>query len=161
MVANQDLFDLFGDIVKSLPYLSVVIPFRNDDYSENALEKFNFLLKLLISQLEENRIAAEIIIVDWNSPYSEHPLINEIRIKQNSEYVSVVVYGGCHAEELVGRAIPDVRDKVTIITKFSARHSRAADVIVVAERRLKRLERTTSMCICRIGPTHKFPLNVY
>ena len=45
MVANQDLFDLFGDIVKSLPYLSVVIPFRNDDYSENALEKFNFSLK--------------------------------------------------------------------------------------------------------------------
>jgi hypothetical protein len=92
MVANQDLFDLFGDIVKSLPYLSVVIPFRNDDYSESALEKFNFSLKLLIGQLEENRITSEIVIVDWNSPDFENPLINEIRIKQNSEYVSVVVY---------------------------------------------------------------------
>ncbi len=49
------------------------------------------------------------------------------------------VYGGGHAEELVGRAVAGVRDKVTIVTKFSAEHSRAADVIAAAERSLKRL----------------------
>jgi aryl-alcohol dehydrogenase-like predicted oxidoreductase len=49
------------------------------------------------------------------------------------------VYGGGHAEELVGRAVAGVRDKVTIVTKFSAEHSRAVDVIAAAERSLKRL----------------------
>ncbi len=49
------------------------------------------------------------------------------------------VYGDGHAEELVGRAVAGVRDKVTIVTKFSAEHSRAADVIAAAERSLKRL----------------------
>jgi len=49
------------------------------------------------------------------------------------------VYGDGHAEELVGRAVSGVRDKVTIVTKFSAEHSRAADVIAAAERSLKRL----------------------
>ena len=49
------------------------------------------------------------------------------------------VYGGGHAEELVGRAVAGIRDKVTIITKFSAEHSRATDVIAAAERSLKRL----------------------
>lgn len=91
-MANQDLFDLFSDIVKSSTYLSVVIPFRNDNYSANALQKFIFSLKVLVGQLEENRIAAEIIIVDWNPPDLELPLFKEIGIKQNSEYVSVVVY---------------------------------------------------------------------
>jgi aryl-alcohol dehydrogenase-like predicted oxidoreductase len=49
------------------------------------------------------------------------------------------VYGGGHAEELVGRAVAGVRDKVTIVTKFSAEHSRAVGVIAAAERSLKRL----------------------
>jgi len=49
------------------------------------------------------------------------------------------VYGDGHAEELVGRAVAGVRDKVTIVTKFSAEHSRAVDVIAAAERSLKRL----------------------
>ncbi len=50
------------------------------------------------------------------------------------------VYGEGHAEELVGRAIADVRDQVVIMTKFSAEHAAADDVIAAAERSLKRLK---------------------
>jgi len=49
------------------------------------------------------------------------------------------VYGDGHAEELVGKAIAGVRNEVTIVTKFSAEHSSAADVIAAAERSLNRL----------------------
>ncbi|HNP27548.1 MAG TPA: aldo/keto reductase [Nitrospirales bacterium] len=49
------------------------------------------------------------------------------------------VYGAGHSEELVGRAIKEVRDEVFIVSKFSAEHSRAAQVIAAAEGSLRRL----------------------
>lgn len=49
------------------------------------------------------------------------------------------VYGDGHAEELIGKALAGVRDRVCIVSKFSAEHSAAAEVIAAAERSLKRL----------------------
>ena len=49
------------------------------------------------------------------------------------------VYGDGHAEELIGRAVAGIRDRVCIVTKFSAEHSRAAEVVAAAERSLRRL----------------------
>jgi len=49
------------------------------------------------------------------------------------------VYGDGHAEELVGKAVSGIRDRVQIVTKFSAEHSRAAEVVAAAERSLLRL----------------------
>lgn len=49
------------------------------------------------------------------------------------------VYGDGHAEELIGKAVAGVRDRVCIVTKFSAEHSAASEVIAAAERSLKRL----------------------
>ena len=49
------------------------------------------------------------------------------------------VYGDGHAEELVGEAVAGIRHQACIVTKFSAQHSAAADVIAAAERSLKRL----------------------
>jgi len=49
------------------------------------------------------------------------------------------VYGDGHAEELVGKAVAGMRRKACIVTKFSAQHSNAVDVIAAAERSLKRL----------------------
>jgi hypothetical protein len=74
------------------PYLSIVIPFRNDNYSPNAIEKLNLSLKILIDQLNGIKLDSEIIIIDWNSPDPKKPLINEIAIKKNSKNVSLYVY---------------------------------------------------------------------
>lgn len=49
-------------------------------------------------------------------------------------------YGGGHTEELVGRAIKGVRDKVFIATKVSPDHLKFYDVIGSCEGSLKRLE---------------------
>lgn len=74
------------------PYLSIVIYFRNDNYTPNAIKKFNLSLKILIRQLDSIKLHSEIIIVDWNSPDPNKPLINEISIKNNSQNVTLYVY---------------------------------------------------------------------
>ena len=58
------------------PYLSIIISFRNDNYYlSNAIERFNFALNTLVNQLNDAKIDSEIILVDWNSPNPEKPLI--------------------------------------------------------------------------------------
>ena len=49
------------------------------------------------------------------------------------------VYGAGHSEELVGRAVQGMRERVFIATKFSPEHARYQDVILSAERSLQRL----------------------
>ena len=48
------------------PYLSIVIPFINDNYSQNEIDKLNFSIDVLKKQLDRIKIKAEIIIVYWN-----------------------------------------------------------------------------------------------
>mgnify|MGYP001979476106 CR=1 FL=1 len=73
------------------PYLSIVIPFRNDNYSPNATEKLNIGLQILINQLDEIKIETEIIIIDWSSPDPEKPLTDEIVIS-GGKYVTLLSY---------------------------------------------------------------------
>lgn len=49
------------------------------------------------------------------------------------------VYGAGHAEELVGQAISGRRHEVVLMTKFSAEHSRAPDIVSALEGSLRRL----------------------
>jgi aryl-alcohol dehydrogenase-like predicted oxidoreductase len=49
------------------------------------------------------------------------------------------VYGDGHAEELVGRAVTGKRNDVYIVTKFSAQHGRAEEIVSAAEGSLRRL----------------------
>jgi len=49
------------------------------------------------------------------------------------------LYGGGHAEELVGRAIAGRRDRVFLASKFNPGHSRYRDVVAAAEASLRRL----------------------
>ena len=48
-------------------------------------------------------------------------------------------YGEGHAEELVGQAIAGRRDKLIVLSKFSAERSRSDQIIAAAEGSLKRL----------------------
>jgi diketogulonate reductase-like aldo/keto reductase len=53
------------------------------------------------------------------------------------------IYGSGHAEEIVGKAIKGLRDKVFIATKVSSEHLRYDDVIKAAEGSLRRLNIST------------------
>lgn len=81
-----------SDDKKWTPYISFVIAFRNDNYTENAIAKFNFALNVLLEQLDKAKIESEIIIVDWNSPDPKKPLLDEINISYKSDYISVCLY---------------------------------------------------------------------
>ena len=74
------------------PYISFVIGFRNDNYTENANEKLNLSLNTLIYQLDTFALDSEIIIVDWNTPKARRALFDEIKLQVNSKFVSVVIY---------------------------------------------------------------------
>jgi diketogulonate reductase-like aldo/keto reductase len=50
------------------------------------------------------------------------------------------LYGGGHAEEIVGQAIRGIRDQVCVASKFNPAHNARADVILAAERSLQRLK---------------------
>ena len=50
------------------------------------------------------------------------------------------VYGNGHSEELVGKAIQGMRDKVFVATKFSPEHNSYDDVLSSAEGSLRRLK---------------------
>jgi len=62
----------------SYPYLSIVIPCRNDEYAGNMLEKLLASLTILIAQLNRYSISSEIIIVDWNPPKERKTLSEEL-----------------------------------------------------------------------------------
>ncbi|MFM7325118.1 MAG: aldo/keto reductase, partial [Nodosilinea sp.] len=50
------------------------------------------------------------------------------------------IYGDGYAEELLGRALVDVRDRVVIATKVFSTHLKAAEVITACEQSLRRLQ---------------------
>lgn len=72
--------------IKDRPYFSVVIPSRNDSYSEDMLKKFTIGLSTLINQLNYYKIKSEIIIVEWNPPRESRKLSDELFFFKNLHY---------------------------------------------------------------------------
>jgi len=73
------------------PYLSLIIPAQNHDHPSCALPAQNTCLALLCRQLEEHRIASEILIVDYN-PLADRPgLAESLRPPSSSACVTVKV----------------------------------------------------------------------
>lgn len=50
------------------PYLSIVIASRNDGYLGDLIERLTIFQKCLLLQLEQYRLNAELIVVEWNPP---------------------------------------------------------------------------------------------
>ncbi|TRZ96031.1 hypothetical protein D4R78_01840 [bacterium] len=59
------------------PYLSIVIPSRNDNYGGDLLRRMELSLRGLFEQLEKYRLESELILVDWNPP-AEMPLLKDV-----------------------------------------------------------------------------------
>jgi hypothetical protein len=50
------------------PYLSVVVTARNDDHGGNLRARMQTFVNGLISQCRRHRVAAELIMIEWNPP---------------------------------------------------------------------------------------------
>lgn len=73
------------------PYLSLVIPTQNHDHPSCALTVQNTCLALLQRQLEEHRIASEILVIDYN-PLPDRPVLSEsLRVPSSRGCVTVQV----------------------------------------------------------------------
>src|SRR5579862_72645 len=62
------------------PYLSLVIPTRNDTYPSNVLAIQNKCLAVLQRQMEDAGIPAEIIVVEYNPDPSRPPLRESLQV---------------------------------------------------------------------------------
>jgi hypothetical protein len=72
------------------PYLTVVIPTRNDTYPSNVVAVQNKSLLILQRQLENARIESEIIVVEYN-PDPSRPHLHECLRVDQGQYVSIRV----------------------------------------------------------------------
>jgi len=63
--------------LKEIPYLSIIMTSRNDDYGGNALRRMQISINGRLEQLERHRIESELILVDWNPP-ADRPLLKDV-----------------------------------------------------------------------------------
>ncbi|MGD0335698.1 MAG: aldo/keto reductase [Candidatus Omnitrophota bacterium] len=80
---------------------------------------------------------------EGEDPYGDNHRINILRLGIDLGMTLIdtaEVYGNGHSEEVVGRAIEGIREKVFISTKFSSEHSHYQDVKSSLEKSLRRLD---------------------
>ena len=73
----------------SAPYLTFVLGSRNDDYAETMLLRLQTTLEVFVAQLEEHRLDAEIVIVEWNPPQNRPPLAEALRLPGSTAHVTI------------------------------------------------------------------------
>ncbi len=61
----------------SNPYISIVIPARNDDYGFGFLHRLQVFLDTFLTLCENHNLDTELIIVEWNPP-PETPRLREV-----------------------------------------------------------------------------------
>src|SRR5689334_1183710 len=71
----------------SYPYLSLVIPTRNDNYA-NVVIAQNKCLSILQRQLEDEKIVSEIIVVEYNPDPCQPRLYETLKVEPG-QYVTI------------------------------------------------------------------------
>ena len=71
------------------PYLTIVIPSRNDNHGGDLLERMQTSLNGLIEQLENYKIDSEIILIDWNPPEGKVHLKDAIKWPKDVKYCTI------------------------------------------------------------------------
>ena len=61
------------------PYLSVAVGSRNDDHGGNLLRRTQAFVDALFGQCDRFGVQVELVLVDWNPPADEPPLVEAIR----------------------------------------------------------------------------------
>jgi glycosyltransferase involved in cell wall biosynthesis/MoaA/NifB/PqqE/SkfB family radical SAM enzyme/predicted O-methyltransferase YrrM len=72
-------------------YLSVVVTTRNDDHGGNHLHRFQVFLDHLADMCARHRLAAELIVVEWNPDPSRPSLVQAMRWPDPSRLASRVI----------------------------------------------------------------------
>ena len=78
------------DATMPQPYISLVIPTRNDSYPSNILAVQNKSLLILQRQLEAARLESEILIIEYNADPSRPPLRESLQVHEG-RYVTIKV----------------------------------------------------------------------
>ncbi len=63
----------------SEPYLSIVVPSRNDNHGGDLLKRMQIFVTALLEQCRRHQIPSELIIVEWNPPADRPPLAEALR----------------------------------------------------------------------------------
>jgi hypothetical protein len=71
------------------PYLSIVLPSRNDDHGGNLKQRMQLSVNGLLEQLEKYRIESELILIDWNPPADRIPLKDMLSWPQELKYCTI------------------------------------------------------------------------
>jgi hypothetical protein len=61
------------------PYLSIVVPSRNDNHGGDLLKRMQIFVTALLEQCRRHQIPSELIIVEWNPPADRPPLVEALR----------------------------------------------------------------------------------
>jgi len=87
-----------------IPYLSIVMVGRNDDYGVNFMSRVNTFVRNLDRQVQTNPELLELIIVEWN-PLSDRPRIKDIIPPVQNLHIRVITVPQ-EVHETLGASIP-------------------------------------------------------
>ena len=89
MIRRQGNDQSLLKVCSPLPYLSMVISSRNDDYAGGMLGRLQFSINVLIRQMERHQIDSELILIDYNPPLNRKPLKDSLLLPTKSAHLSV------------------------------------------------------------------------
>ena len=67
------------------PYISFVIPSRNDSHEGNFLHRLQYCIDTLVTAAERAGVPTELVLVDWNPPPDRAPLREEIKVPDDRQ----------------------------------------------------------------------------
>ena len=73
------------------PYLSIVVTSRNDNHGGDMLSRMQIFLTTLLKQCREYKLAAELIIVEWNPPANALPLDQCLDFSEKNDYCPIKI----------------------------------------------------------------------
>jgi hypothetical protein len=88
----------------NIPYLSIVIVGRNDNYGENFLLRINTFIRSLDFNLKNYPDLVELIVVEWNPIEGYEPLRQVLHKPKNMSFRIITVPNRIH--ELIGASSP-------------------------------------------------------
>ncbi len=72
-----------------LPYLTVVIAARNDEYVKGTQQRFQVCVSSLLEQAERYKLPLELVLVDWNTPPGMQPLRETLTWPSKLQFCSI------------------------------------------------------------------------
>jgi hypothetical protein len=88
----------------NIPYLSIIIVGRNDNYGENFLLRINTFIRSLDFNLKNYPDLVELIVVEWNPIEGYEPLKQVLHKPKNMSFRIITVPNRIH--ELIGAPFP-------------------------------------------------------